>query len=81
MMHPRVTLQERALDSGTPSLPHIISILHPCSRSKERLLTEIGSLLTEIAFLKEVREQLVSGWAHDGHVNLGLGLFPQRCFN
>ncbi|XP_077187372.1 uncharacterized protein LOC143834413 isoform X2 [Paroedura picta] len=29
-----------------------------CKRSKEKLLTEIGSLLTEIAFLKEVREQL-----------------------
>ncbi|XP_053105778.1 ERC protein 2-like isoform X2 [Hemicordylus capensis] len=29
-----------------------------CRRSKEKLLTEIGSLLTEIAFLKEVREQL-----------------------
>lgn len=35
-------------------LPHLFS------RSKEKLLTEIGSLLTEIAFLKEVREQLVS---------------------
>ncbi|XP_042304854.1 ERC protein 2-like isoform X2 [Sceloporus undulatus] len=29
-----------------------------CRRAKEKLLTEIGSLLTEIAFLKEVREQL-----------------------
>ncbi|XP_053105784.1 ERC protein 2-like isoform X3 [Hemicordylus capensis] len=36
--------------------------IHSCCfklpESKEKLLTEIGSLLTEIAFLKEVREQL-----------------------
>ncbi|XP_053239818.1 SKI/DACH domain-containing protein 1-like isoform X2 [Podarcis raffonei] len=29
-----------------------------CKRAKEKLMTEIGSLLTEIAFLNEVREQL-----------------------
>ncbi|KAM6459285.1 uncharacterized protein PHA67_008254 [Liasis olivaceus] len=29
-----------------------------CKRSKEKLLSEIGTLLTEIAFLKDVREQV-----------------------
>lgn len=55
------TVEECKRSVTTADQPFLIqekSHACPQSRSKEKLLTEIGSLLTEIAFLKEVREQL-----------------------